>query len=191
MDFKKLDAYELLRCQNGTENEIRWPNGRLKFRRIDGLSDFYFDDGRKAAGLELIGSSALLGPTYALTTWYKNGERQLQATGYQGQMPTWYNLFREDGKRQAFVSKHLERHWDVHGNTIVCKALVNGEWNNLLALAKQVNPNSSQQTLNKVINELIYTMRGNSMLPPYESEYEYKARKKYMMKLHMETKKSR
>lgn len=183
MHFKDLECFELLRLQQGKENRVNYPDGKACFIRNGNHSDFFYDNGFKAAELDLIGKSAFLGATYALNAWYKNGARQLQATGFQNRLPGWYNYYRDSGQRQMFVSGHLERHWDVHGNTTACRVFVNGEWNNLLALAKQVNPNSSQQTLNKVINELIYTMRGKAMLPPYDSEYDFKVRKNRMMKL--------
>ena len=188
MLLKELECYDLLRLQHGAEDIVRYHDGKLKFRRNGIHSDFFYENGKVAAELDLIGKSKRLSPTYALNAFYKNGAHQLQATGYQNQAPTWYNYFNDKGQRQAFVSSHLVRHWDEHGNTIVCRGLINKQWKNLLETARQANPSASQQLINRVINELIYTLRGNEMLPPYDSEYNFKIRKSHMMNLYLKSK---
>lgn len=183
MNFQHLDSYELLRLQLGTKNAIYYQDGSPCFIRTGGHSDFYYKTGRKAAELDLLPRSLSLPPSYTLHTWYKNGKPQLQATGLLNQVPVWYKYFHNNGKYKMFISRYVERHWDADGNTTACRVKINGTWTNLIDLIKQSNPNASQGLLNKVLNELIYNLRGQNTLPPYDSEYDFHVRRKRMTNL--------
>lgn len=191
MNFQDLDSYELLRLQNAPQDKVYYPNGRARFIRNGSHSDFYYETGRKAAELDLFKSSVSMPASYALRTWYKTGKNELHATGRQGTLPSWYTYFYRNGKIKTFVSKYLERQWDAYGNTTVCRVKLNNEWNNLIPLIKQGSPNISQSTLNQVIDKLIYTMRGDNRLPPYNTEFKFEARRQHMTKLTKNAQKSR
>lgn len=185
MNFRELDSYELLRLQQDKADIAYHDNGKESFVRSANHCDFYYQNSKKAAELDLLKPSMALPASYTLCTWYKNGNIQLQATGQQNKIPTWYKLYYHNGQPKYFKSIYIEQNWDIHGNITGCKAVINGKWNNLLHMIKQSTPNASQATLNATIHKLIHSLREKRMLPPYDSEYNFNIRKNRMTNLSM------
>ena len=181
MDFKQLDAYELLRCQNGNKDLLTYPNGKVKFSRTGSHSEFYYEDGSIAAKLDAYGRSQFLDQTYALSAWHRSGKIQFRGTGVRGKLPSWYWLYRENGIRKEFFSENkMKRSWKEQGGTESCKVMIDKKWEDLAKICLQTNPNIGHKSMEKIIDGVIFELRKKRILSPYDSEYLFENRKRHM-----------